>query len=391
MKQNEADAGAVAPTPAGSRASAPPATAAAPRASAPRRAAAQHPTISDVAHAAGVSKGLVSLTLNDRPGVAQQTRDRINAAAEQLGWRPNPGARGLTMRRAYSLGFVLRRDPITFEVDPFFAAFVAGVEQVLSARGQVLVISMVHDQEAEIGTYRRLHTDNRVDGFLITDLLGHDPRIDLVSELGSAAVTLGRPSTPSPFPAITRDYDRGIRDLVGHLVSLGHHRIAHVAGDGRMQHAHGRMERYVQVARDLGIEPLIEPSDFSPEAGAKATRRLLDRPEPPTAIVYANDPMAVAGIAVAHERGLQLPADLSIAGMDGADLGRYVYPTLTTLDNDPLGWGRAAATTLLALIDDGSAPDLTLPPAALIRRNSTAAPRTIRSTRTTSTTSNKET
>jgi len=84
--------------------------------------------------------------------------------------------------------------------------------------------------------------------------------------------------------------------------------------------------------------------------------------------------MAVAGIAVAHERGMRLPEDLSIAGMDGADIGRYIYPTLTSLDNDPHGWGRSAAAALLSLIENGHAADVALPASALIRRNSTAAP-----------------
>jgi DNA-binding LacI/PurR family transcriptional regulator len=335
---------------------------------------ARKPTIDDVARAAGVSKGLVSLTLNDRPGVAAATRDRIQAAAHSLGWRPNPSARGLTNHRAYSLGLVVRRDPVTFEVDPFFAAFVAGVEQILAGHDQVLVLSIVTDEQNEIDTYRRLAHDNRVDGFLITDLLDTDPRVGLITELDSAAVTLGRPSAPSPFPAITRDYDQGILDLVEHLAALGHTRIAHVAGDERMQHAHRRLDRFSAVLADRGLQPIIEHTDFSPESGANATRRLLDRTDPPTAVMYANDPMAIAGMAVAHERGLRLPHDLSIAGMDGADMARYTYPTLTTLDNDPAGWGRAAAQTLVQFIETGTAPDVALPPAALIPRASTAAP-----------------
>jgi DNA-binding LacI/PurR family transcriptional regulator len=335
---------------------------------------ARKPTIEDVARSAGVSKGLVSLTLNGRPGVAPATRERINAAADALGWRPNLTARSLTNHRAYSLGLIVRRDPQTFEVDPFFAAFVAGVEEVLAPQGMVLVLSIVPNSTTEADTYRRLSADNRVDGFLITDLLDDDPRIDLVSGLGGSAVTLGKPDDRNPFPAITRDYDDGIRALMMHLHSLGHTRIAHVAGDERMQHARRRLERYAQIAEQLGIEATVESADFSPESGARATRRLLDRADPPSAIVFANDPMAIAGIAVAHERGLSLPAELSIAGMDGTDMGRYVYPTLTTLDNDPAGWGRAAAETLLTLIDAGSAANVALPAAALIPRASTAAP-----------------
>ena len=85
-----------------------------------------HVTINDVARAAGVSKGLVSLALNDRRGVAPETRDRILAAAQHLGWNPNPSARGLSTRRAYALGLIVRREARTIEVDPFFAAFIAG-------------------------------------------------------------------------------------------------------------------------------------------------------------------------------------------------------------------------------------------------------------------------
>lgn len=335
---------------------------------------ARKPTIDDVARAAGVSKGLVSLTLNDRPGVRAETRDRIRAAADDLGWRPNPSARSLTNRRAYALGLVVRRDPHVIEVDPFFSSFIAGVETVLAERNQVLVLSVVSNAEAEAETYRRLSIDNRVDGFLITDLLGHDPRIPLIADLDQNAVTLGRPDCETPFPVISRDYDRGIEDLATHLIDLGHRRIAHVSGDQHMQHGRSRTDRYAAIARDLGIEPVVATADFSPEQGARATRELLALAQPPTAIIYANDPMAIAGMAVAHERGLQLPHDLSIAGMDGSEMGRYVFPTLTTLDNDPVGWGRTAATLLLQLIENGAAEDVALPPAALIARGSTEPP-----------------
>jgi len=193
-------------------------------------------TINDVARAAGVSKGLVSLALNGKPGVAVETRDRILSAARELGFTPNPSARGLTTRRAYALGLILRRAARTIEVDPFFAAFIAGVETVLAERGQVLVLTVVPDHEAEARAYERLAVDKRVDGFLLTDLLADDHRIGLVQRFGSQAVSLGEPIGGSPFPVITRDYDAGIDELVADLVGLGHTRIAHVSGDERMLH-----------------------------------------------------------------------------------------------------------------------------------------------------------
>lgn len=331
-------------------------------------------TINDVARAAGVSKGLVSLALNDRPGVKTETRERILEAASALGWSPHPGARGLSLRRAYALGLIVRREPRTIEVDPFFSAFIAGVETVLAQRGHVLVLTVVPDEEAEERAYTRLATDKRVDGFLLTDLLADDHRLPLIARLGSRAVSLGAPAGGSPFPVITRDYDGGIDDLVAHLAALGHRRIAHVSGDERMLHGLLRRQRFERAMHDAGLVTEIVPTDFSPEQGADATRRLLDREDPPTAIVYGNDPMAIAGLGVAHERGLSLPRDLSITGLDGSQIGTYVYPSLTTLDNDPAGWGVAAATALLRLVEDGEAADVSLPPARLVVRASTAPP-----------------
>jgi DNA-binding LacI/PurR family transcriptional regulator len=331
-------------------------------------------TINDVARAAGVSKGLVSLALNGKPGVAVETRDRILSAARELGFTPNPSARGLTTRRAYALGLILRRAARTIEVDPFFAAFIAGVETVLAERGQVLVLTVVPDHDAEARAYERLAVDKRVDGFLLTDLLADDHRIGLVQRFGSQAVSLGEPIGGSPFPVITRDYDAGIDELVAHLVGLGHTRIAHVSGDERMLHGLRRRERFEQAIRAAGLSPIIVPTDFSPEQGAEATKALLDSAEPPTAIVYGNDPMAIAGMGVAHERRLRLPHDVSITGLDGSQIGTYIYPSLTTLDNDPAGWGIAAATALLRLVEDGEPADVALPPARLVVRASTAAP-----------------
>lgn len=331
-------------------------------------------TINDVARAAGVSKSLVSLTLNDRPGVKTETRERILQTANELGWAPHPGARGLTTRRAYALGLVLRREPRTIEVDPFFAAFIAGVETVLAERGNVLVLTVVPDREAEERAYARLAADKRVDGFLLTDLLAEDARIPLIERLGSFAASLGEPSGGSPFPVITRDYDSGIDDLVAHLVGLGHRRIAHVSGDERMLHGRKRRERFEHAASAAGITPIVVATDFSPEQGAEATKALLDREDRPTAIVYGNDPMAIAGMGVAHERGLDLPGDLSVTGLDGSHIGSFVYPSLTTLDNDPAGFGLAAATALLRLVEDGERDDVALPPARLVVRKSTAPP-----------------
>jgi len=334
-------------------------------------------TIADVARRAGVSKGLVSFALNDRPGVSAETRQRIIAAADELGWRPSIRARSLSSDRAFALGLVLARDPDIIAGDPFFPAFISGVESVLAPAGQALVLSMVESEDAESRTYRQLARHGRVDGVIISDLRAGDARIALVGELGLRAVTLGRPDVGSPFPAVTVDDAEGIRASVSHLVSQGHTRIAHVGGPATMLHGSRRRDSFRVAMVESGLaDDLVVETDFSAAQGAAATRSLLDRGDRPTAIVYSNDPMAIAGLGIAQRAGLDVPGDLSITGFDGSDLGRYLHPSLTTVSTSARQWGVAAASALLRSIDGEEVDDIDLEPAQLVVGESTAPPRT---------------
>lgn len=338
------------------------------------------PTIADVAREAGVSKGLVSFALNDRPGVAAETRDRILSVANALGWRPSVRARSLSTDRSFALGLVIARDPEIISSDPFFPAFIAGIEGALAPAGQALVVSMVSNEEAEVASYRQLAAHDRVDGVILTDLRRNDPRIALLEELRLKAVTLGHPDVESSFPAVAVDDGPGIRSAVEHLAELGHRRIAHVAGPSSMLHGDRRSRSFVDALRGLGLaSELVAETDFSAAGGAETTAALLDLDEPPTAIVFANDLMAIAGLGVAQRRGLRVPDDLSITGFDGSDIGAYLYPSLTTVTTPVLEWGRAAAELLLkSVIGDHDVHDVELPAAQLLVRMSTAPPRTIR-------------
>ncbi|GAA2224899.1 LacI family DNA-binding transcriptional regulator [Herbiconiux moechotypicola] len=330
------------------------------------------PTITDVARAAGVSKGLVSFALNDRPGVSARSRDHILRVARELGYRPSVSARSLSTSTSYACGLVIARDPEIISADPFFPSFIAGVERVLVAEGRALVLSVVGGDEHEDAVYRTLAADKRVDGVFLTDLRRDDPRIPLLAELGLPAVTLGR--TPgSPFPAVALDDTPGTAAATQHLIEQGHRRIAHVIGPLRMMHAQRRHAAFAATMAAAGLDAgLVEETDFTAAHGAAATARLLDLANPPTAIVYDNDPMAIAGLGVAHERGLRVPGDLSITGFDDSEIARYVYPALTSVRSDPQLWGEAAARSLLAAIADRDpVADVDLPPAHLVVRAST--------------------
>ncbi|WP_328334916.1 LacI family transcriptional regulator [Kribbella sp. NBC_00382] len=335
----------------------------------------ERPTIADVATRAGVSKGAVSFALNGRPGLAQTTVDRILAAADELGWRPSSRARSLSVSKAFALGLVITRDPGVLSSDPFFPSFIGGVESVLAPRGQALVLQVVAPGEGEEAGYRRLAQDGRVDGVFLSDLRHNDPRIDLLTSLGLPAVTLNRPEVPSPFPAVCLDDRPGTIAVVQHLLELGHRRIAHVAGPQDFVHATARTEAFVSALAAAGLQPAaIETSDFTAVGGTESTKRLLALPDRPTAIVYANDRMAIAGMGAAQQAGLRVPEDLSVAGFDDSELAEFVHPGLTTVRADPHAFGEAAARTLNQLIDGdgGAVPDVELPPARLIIRRSTA-------------------
>lgn len=339
---------------------------------------AQRPTIADVARHAGVSKGAVSFALNGRDGVSSETRARILEAARELGWRPSHRARSLSTSRAFAVGLVLARAPELLGADPFYPSFIAGVETVLAPAGLSLVLQVVPDAAAEAAGYRKLAGEGRVDGVFVSDLRTGDARIELLSELGLTAVTLNRPDVVSPFPAVCLDDRQGIAEAVRHLVELGHRRIAHVSGPLEFLHSRSRRDAWSAALKQAGLpRGRSVAADFTAAGGAKATARLLDLAEPPSAIVYANDVMAIAGLGVAHNRGLRVPRDLSVTGFDGTELSSHVHPTLTTITTDPFGWGQAAATTLLTAIDrePPQVPaEIELPPARLEIRNSTAPP-----------------
>lgn len=330
------------------------------------------PTIVDVARAAGVSKGLVSLAINDRPGVSPATRLRVREVAEQLGWRPNVPARSLSTQTTYALGLVLRRDTGILSADPFYPAFTAGIESVLSAEGRVLVLSVVGDEEAEERTYRTLAADRRVDGVFLNDLQRDDRRLALVAELRLPAVLVGRLEGSAPLPSVALDDAPGVTAAVHHLVDLGHRAVAYVAGDPTFLHAQHRRQAFEGALAARGLTPVaVLDTDFSMAQGAAATAALLGGADLPTAIVYANDPMAVAGLGVLQGAGTDVPAEMSVVGFDGAELGRHTHPSLTTVRSDPQQWGAAAARTLLALAADGYATDVELPPAELVLARST--------------------
>jgi DNA-binding LacI/PurR family transcriptional regulator len=275
---------------------------------------------------------------------------------------------------------VMRRAPELLGADPFFPQFLAGVESALAERDSALVLQVVgDDDQAEADSYRRLAGQGRVDGVFLNDMLVDDHRFGLLAGLGLPAVAVGRPTGPCPFPVVTVDDRQGVAATVEHLLGLGHRRIGFVGGPEGYVHSVSRRTAWAQALEAAGVVPGADlVADFTGPGGADATRALLELADPPTAIVYANDVMAIAGMGMAIGLGLEVPGDLSVAGFDDVPLAAHVAPPLTTVRQDAMGWGRAAAEALLAVSEGGEGwptADVELPPAAPVFRASTGPPR----------------
>ena len=337
----------------------------------------KRPTIADVARRAGVSKGAVSYALNGQPGVSETTRQRILAIAAEIGFRPSSAARALSGATAKAVGLALCRPARILGIEPFFMELISGVEAELSARSYALTLQVVSDQEAEIAVYRRWWAERRVDGVLVCDLRTDDRRVPALEELQLPAVVIGGPGHTGGLASVWADDAAALVETVEYLVALGHRRIARVGGLPSLLHTEIRTEAFTGVCRRLGLDEATTVwSDYTGEEGARATRRLLSSAARPTAVIYDNDVMAIAGLAVAQEMGLTVPGDLSIVAWDDSPLCRLVHPPLTALGRDIPAYGAHAARQLLAVIAGEPAAVVQDETAHLTPRGSTAPPRT---------------
>jgi DNA-binding LacI/PurR family transcriptional regulator len=337
---------------------------------------AKRVTITDIARLAGVSPGAVSFALNGRPGVSARTRQRILDIAEESQWLPNSAARALVGSHAGVIGFAVNRSAGTLGAEAFFTDLIAGVQSALSGKRIAMQMVLVSSVEEEVATYRRWHSAKQVDGVIVIDPRDDDPRLPVLRDLALPAVVLGSHASPEGHPAtIWLDDSQVAHSLFDYLGALGHRSIAYVAGPAEFQHTRLRTEVLAGLG-ERGVRGEVIATDFSPAAASAAMRSLLSRLERPTAVVFDNDVMAIAGLRVAQEMGVPVPKDLSVASFDDSVVAGLVHPSITCITRDTFGLGAEAAKFLLEQIDApevladrvGAMPQLTV-------RESTAVPR----------------
>ncbi|KQX63216.1 LacI family DNA-binding transcriptional regulator [Streptomyces sp. Root1310] len=335
-------------------------------------------TIKDVAARAGVSKGAVSLAFNRKPGLSEATRDRIFAAARELGWEPNLTARSLSSSRVDVVGLAICRPARMLGLEPFYMEFVSGVESVLTEHSCSLLLRLVRTAEEEAGLLESWWRGRQIGGSILVDFRADDPRVAAAERLGMPVVAVGHPTLTGSLTSVWTDDATAVTEAVRYLAALGHRRIARVGGAAALGHTVMRTAAFDAAARTLGLAGAWQvATDYSGEAGARATRSMLTAApaDRPTAIVYDNDIMAVAGLAVAAEMGLGVPGDVSLLAWDDSQLCRLTHPTLSAMSHDVHGFGAEAARTLFGVITGSGPGSHPVPTPVLTPRGSTAPPR----------------
>lgn len=335
-------------------------------------------TIRDVARLAAVHPGTVSRALNEetRTLVNGETAARVLAAAEQLGYRPNPIARGLKTSRSFTVGVL-----IPDLTNPLFPPIVRGIDDRLGPAGYTqLLVNTDNDAARERGQIETMLA-RQVDGFIsATARLDVEP-LAAALEASRPVVLVNRSFEDERVSAALVDDAEGIRLAVEHVLKLGHTRIAHVAGPQNVSTGHGRFVGFVEAMAAAGLpvpsQRLAFAGSFTEEAGARACAEVLDADPGVTAIITANDRLAIGCYDTLITRQLTCPDDISIVGFNDMMFIDRLSPPLTSVHIPQRELGFAAADLLLAQLGgDADAPRAIKLDPTLTVRASTAAPRT---------------
>ena len=333
-------------------------------------------TLRDVAADAGVHPATASRALNPatRPLVNDETAERVLEAAERLGYRPNPIARGLKTNRSYTIGVV-----VPDLRNPLFPPIARGIEERLEPSGYTSVLANTDNaHEREKLSFEALRA-RQVDGIITGTARRSHPLLRELADTGIPIVQVNRRMDDDDLPSVVADDRAGVQMALDHLVDLGHTRIAHVAGSLEVSTGQQRFDGFLEeaAARGLEVDHKLVPTalNYSEAEGARLTAVLLEEGREFTAIVAGNDLMALGCIDALRAAGLRCPEDVSVVGFNDMDWSDRFSPPLTTVRVPHHELGVRSADLLLERLGDPAAPARHLVlPVELVVRGSTAPP-----------------
>ena len=333
------------------------------------------PTLESVAALAGVSRATAGRVLAGSPRVSEHARDAVLNAAQELSYVTNRAARSLMTRRSDSIAFVVAEREERFFADPFFSLVLHGVHAAVAAH-DVQVVFAVLSTAAERERFERFARGGHVDGVAFVSLHGEDPLPARLQAAGVPVMLQGRPfgterDAPAAVGYVDADNHGGSRAATRLLADGGRTRIGTVTGPLDMAAAVDRFEGFRAELATLELEPAaVAHGDFSVAGGRRAAGQLLDACPDLDGVVAANDLMALGALQALGERGRRVPDDVALIGFDDVPLATAATPPLTTVRQPMAEMGRAMATALLAMVDDGQPRGPFILPTEIVRRRS---------------------
>jgi DNA-binding LacI/PurR family transcriptional regulator len=308
-------------------------------------------TSQQVAEHAGVSRTTVSFILNNVPGVKfpQETKDRVFQAAQHLGYVPDDAARTLASGQTQTLGLVICHAE-HLKVDAFISHVLYSLNETSRQHGFRLLTESVEDV-TQPDAYTGLVHAKKIDGLVVVNPRSDDTQLPKLIEQGFPIVLIGSLRHPQEYSI---NHVGSTRKAVEHLVSLGHERIAHLtfAPPEHYTGASNRLTGFRKALESAHLpfdDDLVAYGNYSAESGYAAMKGLLKRHKP-TAIFCGNDTIAVGALAAIHEKGLQVPQDIAVVGVDDIPMAAFTIPPLTTVKTHALEQGRLAGEMLFSLI-----------------------------------------
>ena len=333
-------------------------------------------TIKDVAEAAGVHTSTVSRALSPatRHLISAEIATRIDGVAKELGYARNAIASSLRTRRSMTVGVLI--PDIT---NPLFPPMLRGIEDALGGEFTAIIANTDNDPAREAIGARRLLARS-VDGLIMATVRRRDGISDELAAAGVPIVLVNRTADQSEVATVVADDAQGIRLMVEHLAELGHRRIAHLAGPQDLSTGAVRQRAFREAMRarklDADDQKLVAAKAYSIVEGARLTEQLLRSTPPPTAILTANDLLALGVYEAAAALGLAIPADLSVTGFNDMPFVDRLTPPLTTIRIQHYEMGAEAARLLLQRLERPEAPAMSVQLGVqLVVRGSTAPPR----------------
>jgi LacI family transcriptional regulator len=327
-------------------------------------------TIVDVAREADVSIKTVSRVFNDAPNVRTKTRDHVLKIAGALNYHPNVVAQGLVGRRSYLIGLFYENPSPSYVVE-----LQKGALDRLHGERYRLIVLPVEEAAAVAENIVSFVRSAALDGIVLTPPASDNPTIlQRLSEAHFPFARIAPTRAPEQGPRTTTDDVAAARLMTKYLIGLGHRRIGTIKGDPTHPSSEARLLGFSQALAGAGLALRlddIEQGLFTFESGTNAARRLLDRAERPSAIFAQNDDMAAGALMAAHDLGLSVPGDVSIAGFDDSAIASIVWPRITTIHQPVFDMARAATDQLVAMLEKRPYEALIDHPFTLVTRQST--------------------